>query len=622
MGRGLAAALPRDGQARVGSGRALHAIGQHDDVPELLQAAGAADRVRELRCPQRHADSDPGPRHHGPGVVSGRHLGVRLDRSGASTGNRLFRPRADGLDQAGRRRVVVRVLVQRLHRELRDFARARHLRAPAQRVHFPERARRRETDSFRLPERPGSTAAGVARELRGGQGLRRPGGARRRAVARAVRRDHGHAPPGRAAAGGCQARGAAAAGDGPPARRASSRGPSQGADARRDRDRFGRRRPLKALVLVGLLSAPGSLTGQPACGQGRTWMFGPFEKSREVNPAMTPSPASQFRSPLGDSIVRWEEHATFNPAAVAKDGRVFVLYRAEDASGERIIGGHTSRIGLGESQDGLHFTRRSVPVLYPDADAQRPYEWPGGVEDPRIVEAGDGSYVLTYTQWNRDVPRLAVATSRDLVHWTKHGPAFGKAYGGKYLNLESKSGAILARVEGTRVVATKVGGTYWMYFNVPDILIATSDNLIAWTPLEDMHGNLLKVLSPRPGHFDSWLVEAGPPALLTEHGIVVMYNAGNSETVGDPTLPARIYTGGQALYDRRNPLKLVARSDAPFIQPTEDYERTGQYPEGTTFVEGLVPFDGRWYLYYGTADSRVGVAVWDPKRTTNGGRPR
>ena len=375
-------------------------------------------------------------------------------------------------------------------------------------------------------------------------------------------------------------------------------------------------------VLVMLLSAPGSVTGQPACGQGRAWMFGPFDKPREVNPAITPSPASTFLSAMTDTVVRWEEHATFNPAAIVKDGKVYLLYRAEDASGDNTIGHHTSRIGLAESTDGLRFTRRSAPVLYPDQDAQARYEWPGGVEDPRVVEAEDGSYVLTYTQWNRDVPRLAVATSRDLVHWTKHGPAFGKAYGGKYLNLESKSGAILARVEGTRVVATKVGGTYWMYFNVPDILIATSDNLIAWTPLEDMHGNLLKVLSPRPGHFDSWLVEAGPPALLTEHGIVVMYNAGNSETDGDPTLPARIYTGGQALYDRRNPLKLVARSDAPFIQPTEDYERTGQYPEGTTFVEGLVPFDGRWYLYYGTADSRVGVAVWDPKRTTNGGRPR
>src|SRR5437879_6047095 len=143
-----------------------------------------------------------------------------------------------------------------------------------------------------------------------------------------------------------------------------------------------------------------------------------------------------------------------------------------------------------------------------------------------------------------------------------------------------------------------------MYFNVPDILIATSDNLIAWTPLEDMNGTLLKVLSPRPGHFDSWLVEAGPPALITEHGILVLYNAGNSDRDGVPDLPPRVYTGGQALFDRGNPLKLVARSDVPFIKPTEDYERTGQYPQGTTFVEGVVPLRGRWYLYDGTADSQ------------------
>ncbi len=363
-----------------------------------------------------------------------------------------------------------------------------------------------------------------------------------------------------------------------------------------------------------LLSAPGSVTSQPACGQGRAWMFGPFEKPRDVNPAITPNPASQFRSAMGDSIVRWEEHATFNPAAVVKDGRVYLLYRAEDASGEQTIGGHTSRIGLAESQDGLHFTRKSAPVLYPDVDAQREYEWPGGVEDPRIVEAEDGTYVLTYTQWNRRIPRLAIATSRDLVNWTKHGPAFAYSADGKHRNLESKSGAIVARTEGNRVIATRLNGKYWMYFNVPDILIATSDDLVDWTPLEDSDGRLIKVLSPRAGYFDSWLVEAGPPAIVTEHGILVLYNAGNSGQYGDPQLPARVYTGGQALYDLHNPLKLLARSDAPFIKPTEAYERTGQYTAGTTFVEGLVPFNGRWYLYYGTADSRVGVAVWDPKQ--------
>jgi predicted GH43/DUF377 family glycosyl hydrolase len=367
-------------------------------------------------------------------------------------------------------------------------------------------------------------------------------------------------------------------------------------------------------ALVALAPFLCALAGQPVHAQSREWMLGPFEKPAAGNPVITPRRASTFRSPMNDSTVRWEEYATFNPAAVVKDGRVYVLYRAEDATGEMKIGHHTSRIGLAESTDGLHFTRRPSPVLFPDNDSQSAREWPGGVEDPRIVETDDGTYVLTYTQWNREVPRLAVATSKDLVSWTKHGPAFAKVGNGKYLTVESKSGAILSRVEGSRIVATKVNGKYWMYFGVPDVLLATSDNLIDWTPLEDANGKPLKVLSPRPGYFDSWLVEAGPPALITRHGIVVIYNAGNSATYGDRGLPDRIYTGGQALFDARNPLRLVARSDQPFIKPTESYERTGQYAEGTTFVEGLVPFNGRWFLYYGTADSRVGVAIWDPRR--------
>ena len=316
---------------------------------------------------------------------------------------------------------------------------------------------------------------------------------------------------------------------------------------------------------------------------------------------------------MTDSAVRWEELATFNPAAVVKDGKVYVLYRAEDASGKSEIGFHTSRIGLAESSDGLRFTRRAAPVLYPDKDQQARYEWTGGVEDPRIVVSEDGTYILTYTQWNRDVPRLAVATSKDLVHWSKHGPAFAKAENGKYLRMETKSGAIVTQQDGDRLVATKVNGKYWMYFNVPDIVLATSDNLIDWTPLADSDGKLLKVLSPRPGYFDSWLVEAGPPAIMTQRGIVLIYNAGNSGQFGRLDLPARVYTGGQALFDARNPLKLIGRLDEPFIRPTEPYEKTGQYKEGTTFAEALIPFKGKWFLYYGTADSRVGVAVWDPR---------
>jgi predicted GH43/DUF377 family glycosyl hydrolase len=360
------------------------------------------------------------------------------------------------------------------------------------------------------------------------------------------------------------------------------------------------------LVMVAWLVAAAPVR---VSAQQPSWIIGPFTKPVSVNPIITPDRTRLVRSPFNDSLVRWEEYATFNPAAVVRDGRVYVLYRAEDATGDTAIGHHTSRIGLAESTDGLHFTRSAEPVLFPDRDGQQKNEWPGGVEDPRIVERDDGEYVLTYTQWNREVPRLAVATSRDLVHWEKHGPAFAGAAGGKYLQMETKSGAILCRFIGERCVATKVNGKYWMYFNVPEVLIATSDDLLSWTPLEDENGRPLRALSTRPGYFDSWLVEAGAPAVLTARGIVLLYNAGNSSRYGDPSVPARTYTAGEALFDARNPVRLLARTDEPFLRPTEPYEKSGQYREGTTFVEGLVRFKGRWMLYYGTADSRVAVAV-------------
>src|SRR6201999_3605674 len=105
-----------------------------------------------------------------------------------------------------------------------------------------------------------------------------------------------------------------------------------------------------------------------------------------------------------------------------------------------------SRLGLAESVDGTHFTRGSEPVFYPAPDDQETREWPGGVEDPRIVEREDGEYVLTYTQWNRETYSVGIATSNDLMHWTKHGPIFLKATGGKYAQLKYKSAGIVTRV--------------------------------------------------------------------------------------------------------------------------------------------------------------------------------
>ena len=108
----------------------------------------------------------------------------------------------------------------------------------------------------------------------------------------------------------------------------------------------------------------GLATASPVQAQERAWMLGPFEKPRAANPVLVPRATSTFHSPISDSTVKWEEYATFNPAATVRDGKVIMLYRAEDGTGDKQIGHHTSRLGMAESMDGLHFVRRDTPVLY------------------------------------------------------------------------------------------------------------------------------------------------------------------------------------------------------------------------------------------------------------------
>jgi predicted GH43/DUF377 family glycosyl hydrolase len=369
--------------------------------------------------------------------------------------------------------------------------------------------------------------------------------------------------------------------------------------------RFGAKAALLAVLLF-----PAVLSAIAAEVQLPQWQLGPFVRPVTGNPIITPDKDAVFEDPIAKAPVHWEALHTFNPAAVVRDGKVYVLYRAEDDSGTMQIGMHTSRLGLAESEDGVHFRRRGEPVFYPADDDQKEREWPGGVEDPRLVESPDGTYVLTYTQWNRKTYSVGIATSRDLVHWVKRGPAFGAT--GKYGDLMYKSAGIVTRVSHGRLLAARIRGHYWMFWGEIHVHLATSDDLIHWHPVEDASGAPIELLSARPGHFDSSFPETGPPPVLTKRGIVVIYNGKNAPEDGDPALGPNAYAAGQALFAADDPAKLLARSDAPFFYPEEPYEKTGQYAAGTTFAEGLVLFKGEWFLYYGCADSLVGVAVYDP----------
>ena len=330
-----------------------------------------------------------------------------------------------------------------------------------------------------------------------------------------------------------------------------------------------------------------------------TWAILPFNKVDSMNPVLLPG-EGQFLCPIRGKIVKWEEKDVFNPAAVVRDDKVYMLYRAEDKIGKHA---GTSRIGLAISDDGLRFSRMPEPVLYPSEDSLKKYEWEGGIEDPRVVESAEGNYVMTYTAYDGKTARLLLATSRDLLRWTKHGTVLN----GKYKDTWSKSGAIVARRQGDRIIAEKINSRYWMYFGDTDLFMATSEDLIHWLPLEE-NGKLKSVLKPRKNYFDSRLVESGPFALVTEDGIVLIYNGMNAEEGGDPDLPTGAYCAGQALFDRNNPSRVIDRLEEPFMIPDREYETKGQVNQ-VCFLEGMVPFHNNWFLFYGTADSKIAVAV-------------
>lgn len=356
------------------------------------------------------------------------------------------------------------------------------------------------------------------------------------------------------------------------------------------------------------------------------WAFGGFVRPEDVNPIISPNEASVFNCPMKGEEVKWEFADTFNPAAVVKDDKIYILYRAEDDPNAG-IGGRTSRIGLAESSDGITIDWRSAtPVFYPDdTEISKTYEWKGGCEDPRVVAAdinGKTVYVMTYTSWNNSIPRLSVATSENLTEWTKCGPAFFDAYEGKYKDKNCKSGSIVTEIKNGRQVAAKVNDKYLMYWGETAVYLASSDDLIHWTPLENQDGKLLELIKPRKGYFDSNLTECGPPAIITEKGILLFYNGKNDGgSNGCMDYPGSTYAAGQVLFDIEDPTKVIDRLDNAFFRPMEDAEKSGQYKDGTVFIEGLVFKDGKWYLYYGCADSKVGVAVYDPAVRSGYGDP-
>jgi predicted GH43/DUF377 family glycosyl hydrolase len=299
-----------------------------------------------------------------------------------------------------------------------------------------------------------------------------------------------------------------------------------------------------------------------------------------------------------------EPSAVFNPGAIRLDGVPYLLLRVQSRGRRTFLvpaRGHTDR----------RFEFANVPTVLEGLDRLREPHARRDLEvfhvyDPRLTMCDGQLLVVTAVDTDRGcrlvvwravgdpkdgfaglerLEPLAVTGRED----TRNGVLFPRPVGGRWLMLERPN---RPQSEGTPSSGDA-------------ITLSSSEDLKRWQP----EGT---VLTGRNHYWDE-LVGAGPPPLLTREGWLLLYHG-----VATHFHSVNIYQAGAVLLDRDDPRKVLARTSENILEPRALYELTGQvpnvvFPSGLTVdrvdEDGCAPLDAHVWVYYGAADTAVGVAT-------------
>jgi predicted GH43/DUF377 family glycosyl hydrolase len=269
----------------------------------------------------------------------------------------------------------------------------------------------------------------------------------------------------------------------------------------------------------------------------------------------------------------WEAAAVFNCAAIYDNGLVHMIYRATDITSNGSQGRYINSLGYAVSQDGVNFNRLEDPILINDVPQEL-----RGPEDPRIVKIDDTFYMM-YTGYGGRFDgdyRICLATSKNLIAWERHGVMLDEA---------NKDASLFPE---------KINDKYVMFHRrPPDIWMTWSEDLKTW----QNHQVVMKTLPDSP--WENIKVGISGPPIKTPDGWFLIYHG-----VGEKTG----YCQGAAMLDLEDPSKVIARQADPILKPELDWEVNGFVPN-VVFSCGQAVIDDTLYVYYGGADTAIGVAT-------------
>ncbi|MFA6300738.1 MAG: hypothetical protein WC609_00090 [Candidatus Paceibacterota bacterium] len=284
----------------------------------------------------------------------------------------------------------------------------------------------------------------------------------------------------------------------------------------------------------------------------------------------------------------WEAKATFNPGALRIRGATHILYRALSED-------NTSSIGYAKSEDGFFINERSEhPIYVPreDFELKKVAGGNSGCEDPRLTKIGKTIY-MCYTAFDGiGPPRVAITSipEKDFLrkNWQWEKPIIITPAG-----FDDKD---------TCIFPEKTNGKYFILHRVGDVMCG--DYIKGLNFKTQIVKKCTRIIGPRLNSWDSLRVGISAPPIKTKHGWLLLYH-GISKS-------RHTYRVGALLLDLNDPAIILARSADPIFEPEELYEKNG-IVNNVVFPCGMVERDNILYIYYGGADTVVGVATMELK---------
>jgi predicted GH43/DUF377 family glycosyl hydrolase len=303
------------------------------------------------------------------------------------------------------------------------------------------------------------------------------------------------------------------------------------------------------------------------------WIIGPFTKYAD-NPILEPTAGSWDGGHDGGGV--------HNGSVLVVDGKFYYVYRGECELDRKP--GYICDIGLATSKDGIHFTKDTVHSPFFRKGKDKDFSF----EDVCLVRL-KGTYYLFCNVWDwtrAEDPKASgafLATSKDLVNWTKLGLIFPHA-------TEIHRNPVVLQNPNNEPV--KANGKYVMYLDFG--LVAYSDDLVHWTSK--------KVSNPWPGG-ENCVALADWSAKYPDN--ILLFTSGPHS--------GHFYAVGEVLLDRNNPEKAIEWLPRPIFcaetkYPWEDgkaarppHEHISPFRD-TIFFTGFLRHDGQWWMYYGGSE--------------------